>query len=40
MLDEAGLHLLWIPKAPLKTYWELMGNIPTSWRIYLEAAGK
>jgi 5-methylcytosine-specific restriction endonuclease McrA len=37
--EEAGLRLLWHPEAPRITFWELSGEIPTAWEIYLETGG-
>jgi 5-methylcytosine-specific restriction endonuclease McrA len=33
---EAGLRLRWQPEAPRITFWELYGEIPTAWEIYLD----
>jgi 5-methylcytosine-specific restriction endonuclease McrA len=32
---EAGLRLCWQPEAPRTTFWELSGDIPSAWEIYL-----
>lgn len=33
---EAGMKLLWEPKIPRVSYWVVSGNVPQSWKIYLE----
>jgi hypothetical protein len=32
---EARLRLCWTLKAPRLTFWELSGEIPAAWKIYL-----
>jgi len=33
---EAGMKLLWEPKTPRTNYLIARGNIPASWKVYLE----
>jgi 5-methylcytosine-specific restriction endonuclease McrA len=34
---EARLCLRWMPEAPRLTFWELTGEVPAAWRLYLGA---
>ncbi len=34
---EAHLRLRWTPQSPRITFWELSGDIPAAWKIYLQA---
>ena len=37
---EARLCLRWTPQAPRITFWELSGEIPSAWRIYLRSGSQ
>jgi 5-methylcytosine-specific restriction endonuclease McrA len=36
MPHEAGMPLLWEPKAPRTNYWVASGDIPRTWKVYFE----
>lgn len=36
-LEEAGMKLRWEPKTPRTNYWVASGNVPVSWKIWLES---
>lgn len=40
MPNEAGMHLRWEPKIPRVDYLIVGGEIPDSWKIYLEVPSK
>ncbi len=40
MPNEAGMHLRWEPKIPRVDYLVVGGEIPDSWKIYLEVSSK